>query len=147
MKKLNPIEKSQYITNRYKEYLKSSFSFGESKLQNLFLEELKKENLFKGPYVDMSFPFQRGKNIKSLIDEGVICESFRKLNEINFTRPLYSHQEEAIRIIGKGHSAVITTGTGSGKTESFLYPILNDLLFDVEKGNKEVGIRAIFLLK
>ena len=39
----------------------------------------------------------------------------------------------------------ITTGTGSGKTESFLYPILNDLLFDVEKGNKEVGVRAIFL--
>ena len=145
MKKLNPIEKSRYITNRYKEYLKSSFNFGEGRLQNLFLEELEKENLFKGPYVDMNFPFQRGKNIKSLIDEGIICESFRKLNDINFTRPLYSHQEEAIRIIGKGHSAVITTGTGSGKTESFLYPILNDLLFDVEKGNKEVGIRAIFL--
>lgn len=61
MKKLNPIEKSRYITNRYKEYLKSSFNFGEGRLQNLFLEELEKENLFKGPYVDMNFPFQRGK--------------------------------------------------------------------------------------
>ncbi len=145
MKKLNPIERSQYIDNKYKEYLKSSFEFGKSHLQDLFVEQLEKEKLFKGPYVDLSFPFQRGKNVDSLIDEGVICRSFRRLDDINFTRPLYSHQEEAIRLIGKGHSAIITTGTGSGKTESFLYPILNDLLFDVEKGNKEVGVRAIFL--
>ena len=145
MKKLNPIEKSQYIDRKYKEYLRSSFEFGKSHLQKLFLEQLEKEELFKGPYVDLSFPFQRGKSLDALIDEGVVCSSFKRLDDINFTRPLYSHQEEAIRIIGKGHSAIITTGTGSGKTESFLYPILNDLLFDVEKGNREVGVRAIFL--
>lgn len=145
MKKLNPIERSQYIDARYKEYLKSSFEFGKSDLQKLFIEELEKEKLFKGPYVDLSFPFQRGNNLDSLIEEGVVCESFRRLEDINFTRPLYSHQEEAIRHIGSGRSAIITTGTGSGKTESFLYPILNDLLFDVEKGNTDVGVRAIFL--
>ena len=145
MKKLNPIERSQYIDKKYKEYLKSSFEFGKSHLQKLFVEQLEKEKLFKGPYVDLSFPFQRGKNIESLIEEGVVCKSFKRLDDVNFTRPLYSHQEESIRTIGKGHSAIITTGTGSGKTESFLYPILNDLLFDVEKGNKEVGVRAIFL--
>jgi superfamily II DNA/RNA helicase len=145
VKKLNPVERSQYIDNKYKEFLKSSFEFGKIHLQKLFIEQLEKEKLFKGPYVDLSFPFQRGKNLEALIEEGVVCKSFKKLNDINFVRPLYSHQEESIRIIGKGHSAIITTGTGSGKTESFLYPILNDLLFDVEKGNKEVGVRAIFL--
>ena len=145
MKKLNPIERSQYIDARYKEYLKSSFEFGKSDLQKLFIEELEKEKLFKGPYVDLSFPFQRGNNLESLIEEGVVCESFRRLEDINFTRPLYSHQEEAIRHIGSGRSAIITTGTGSGKTESFLYPILNELLFDIEKGNTDVGVRAIFL--
>lgn len=145
MKKLNPIERSQYIDARYKEYLKSSFEFGKSDLQKLFIEELEKEKLFKGPYVDLSFPFQRGNNVDSLIEEGVVCESFRRLEDINFTRPLYSHQEEAIRHIGSGRSAIITTGTGSGKTESFLYPILNELLFDVEKGKTDVGVRAIFL--
>lgn len=131
MKKLNPIERSQYIDSKYKEYLKSSFEFGKSHLQKLFVEQLENEKLFKGPYVDLSFPFQRGKNLESLIEEGVVCKSFKRLDDINFTRPLYSHQEGSIRTIGKGHSAIITTGTGSGKTESFLYPILNDLLFDV----------------
>ncbi len=145
LQKLNSIEKSQYIKERYKEYLKSSFKFGKSNLQKLFIEQLDREELFKGPYVDMSFPFERGKNLDSLINEGVVCKLFRRLEDIKFTRPLYSHQEEAIRLIGRGRSAIITTGTGSGKTESFLYPILNNLLFDVEKGNRDVGIRAIFL--
>lgn len=145
MEKLNPIERSQYIDEKYKEYLKSSFEFDKSHLQKLFIEQLAKEKLFKGPYVDLSFPFKRGKNLDSLIDEGVVCKSFKRLDDIDFTRPLYSHQEESIRTIGKGRSAIITTGTGSGKTESFLYPILNELLFDVEKGNREVGVRAIFL--
>lgn len=145
MKKLNPIEKSQYISEKYKEYLKSSFEFGKSNLQKLFIEQLEKENLFKGPYVDMSLPFKRGKNLDSLIAEGIVCNSFYKLNDVNFTRPLYSHQEEAIELIRSGKSAIITTGTGSGKTESFLYPILNELLYDVENGITDVGIRAIFL--
>ncbi len=145
MKKLNPIERSKYIDERYKEYLRSSFKFGKAELQSLFEQQLEKEKLFKGPYVDMSFPFQRGHNLNYLINEGVVCRSFKKLNDINFTRPLYSHQEEAIKLIKSGRSAIITTGTGSGKTESFLYPILNDLLYDVENGNNEVGVRAIFL--
>lgn len=145
MKKLNPIERSIYIDKEYKEYLRSSFEFGKSDLQKLFEQQLNKEKLFKGPYVDMSFPFQRGHNLDYLIDNGVICKSFKKLNDIDFSRPLYSHQEEAIKLIKKGRSAIITTGTGSGKTECFLYPILNELLSDVEKGNREVGIRAIFL--
>lgn len=145
MSKLNPIEKSKYINEKYKDYLRSSFQFGNSKLQKLFEEQLKQENLFKGPYVDLNMPFQRGKSINELMAEGVVYKSFSKLGEINFKRPLYSHQEESIRRIGKGRSAIITTGTGSGKTECFLYPILNDLMGDLEKGNREVGIRVIFL--
>ena len=145
MKKMNPIERSKYIDEHYKEYLRSSFEFGKTKLQQLFIEQLNKEKLFKGPYVDMSFPFQRGHNLEYLMEQDVVCKSFRKLDDINFTRPLYSHQEESIKLIKRGRSAIITTGTGSGKTESFLYPILNELLYDVEKGNKDIGIRAIFL--
>lgn len=145
MTKLNAIEKSKYINDRFKEYMKSSFEFGREDLQELFLEQLDEEELFKGPYVDVKFPFQRGANLETLIEEGIISKGFKKLKDVNFKRPLYYHQEEAIRHIGKGKSAIITTGTGSGKTESFIYPILNELLFDIEDGNNDVGIRAIFL--
>ena len=114
-------------------------------MQKLFEEQLEKEDLFKGPYVDLNLPFKRGESLRKLIEEGVVCKSFVELGDINIDRPLYSHQEESIRQIGAGRSAIITTGTGSGKTESFLFPILNDLISDIEKGNTEIGIRAIFL--
>lgn len=145
MGKMNPIERSNYIEENYKEYIRSSFEFGDTELQNLFIEQLDKEKLFKGPYVDMSFPFVRGHNLEYLIEHNVVCKSFKRLENIDFKRPLYSHQEEAIKLIKNGRNAIITTGTGSGKTESFLYPILNELLYDVENGNKDVGVRAIFL--
>lgn len=145
MGKLNAIEKSNYINNRYKEYICSSFHFQNQNIQELFRTELEKEQLFKGPYVDLNLPFRRGESIDSLIEEGVMSKLFKKLNNINFERPLYAHQEHAIRHINSEHGAIVTTGTGSGKTECFLFPVLNDILFDIEKGKDHKGIRAIFL--
>lgn len=141
MSKRNPIERSQYINNQYKEYLRSSFEFKTPKLQKLFEQQLEVEDLFKGPYVDLNLPFQRGMSLDEMIADGAVCKSFHRLGDMNFERPLYSHQEESIRHICSGRSAIITTGTGSGKTESFLYPILNELMSDVENGNREVGVR------
>ena len=110
-------KRQQYINKRYNEYLRSSFQFGDDQLQKLFQEQLEKEVLFRGPYVDLNLPFKRGKSIQELIDEGVVSSLFHKLNDINYERPLYAHQEEAIRHIGSGRGAIVTTGTGSGKTE------------------------------
>lgn len=145
MSKMNSIERSKYIDKRYKEYLRSTFHFGSAKIQGMFEEQLDKEKLFKGPYVDLSLEFQRGKSLNQLMEEGTVSRLFRNLGDIDFDRPLYAHQEESIRHICSGHNAVITTGTGSGKTESFLFPILNELLYDLESRNTAVGVRAVFL--
>ena len=55
--------------------------------------------------------------------------------------PLYSHQEEAIRkLVSDEHNVVVSSGTGSGKTECFLIPILNNLLKDPTP-----GVRALLI--
>lgn len=42
---------------------------------------------------------------------------------------LYKHQEEALRQgVAAGRNAVVTAGTGSGKTEAFLLPVLASLV-------------------
>jgi len=40
---------------------------------------------------------------------------------------------------------VVTTGTGSGKTECFLYPILNILLNESDSKTLSPGVRALLL--
>lgn len=83
MSKRNPIERSEYINNRYKEYLRSSFQFESDRLQSLFEKQLDDEDLFKGPYVDLNLPFKRGKNLNELISEGVVCQTFK--NSVTLT--------------------------------------------------------------
>ena len=47
--------------------------------------------------------------------------------------PIYSHQAEMLRKALEGKNCVITSGTGSGKTESFLLPMLADIIAEAER--------------
>ena len=66
------------------------------------------------------------------------------------SRPLYRHQEEAILTALQGEHGedrpglIVTAGTGAGKTEAFLLPILNDL-YRKPRQPGETGVRAILL--
>jgi len=54
--------------------------------------------------------------------------------------------EKTIRKILDRRNLIVATGTGSGKTESFLLPIINDLLNEANsKGSLEPGVRALLL--
>lgn len=59
----------------------------------------------------------------------------------------YKHQVEAWKTLlgAEPRSVVVTSGTGSGKTECFVVPILNDLVRESEKEGMLVGVRALFL--
>jgi DEAD/DEAH box helicase domain-containing protein len=59
----------------------------------------------------------------------------------------YEHQLEAWRILGDPvpQSVLVTSGTGSGKTECFLVPLLNDLAGEVDRSGRLSGVRAIAL--
>ena len=73
------------------------------------------ENLVKGPYLSVALPFRRAPEGGELFPEV----------PLGFTP--YRHQRTAFSRLaaGAGRSTVIATGTGSGKTECFLYPILD----------------------
>jgi ATP-dependent helicase YprA (DUF1998 family) len=65
-----------------------------------------------------------------------------------FPRP-YVHQAQALEaFLGRGEDMVVATGTGSGKTESFLMPILGQLAVEAAgspKAAKLPGVRALLL--
>ncbi|SUO92299.1 DEAD/DEAH box helicase [Suttonella indologenes] len=59
----------------------------------------------------------------------------------------YRHQLKAWRhlLAPQAQSAIITSGTGSGKTECFMIPIIEDLLRQHQQQGRLVGVQALFL--
>ena len=59
-------------------------------------------------------------------------------------RKPFTHQHHAWRAARDGFSFLVTSGTGSGKTECFMVPMLDGLLRDPAKG-RLAGVRAIII--
>ncbi len=57
----------------------------------------------------------------------------------------YEHQERAFRAASAGNSLLVAAGTGSGKTECFLYPVLSELFEQQARGTLGVGVQALLL--
>lgn len=87
--------------------------------------------LFKGPYLDIKLPFRLAPEGKAL-PFGDFRLPFRP----------YQHQLDAfLRLCGESPlSTLVATGTGSGKTECFMFPVLDHCLI-----NRERGIKAIVI--
>ena len=57
---------------------------------------------------------------------------------------MWLHQQQVFEAVKAGQHVLVATGTGSGKTESFLYPIVDDLLRQRDRGVHE-GLTAILV--
>ncbi len=140
-------ELPEHIRERYESYLATSFFFRDPGLRASFREALQGgESLLRGLYPESPKSFERDANARELAASCFPDEAL-DLAPALIDRPLYSHQADAIRAshLG-GHNIVVATGTASGKTESFLYPILFELYRQHLKGTLSLpGVRALIL--
>ncbi len=117
------------------DYLQTTFALADKELELALLNFLeRRDGLFKGPYIDIRLPFRKR-------DSGE-----RIPLDIKPDFEPYKHQVKAFqRLYSKdGHQpqhTLVTTGTGSGKTECFLYPILDHCWRNKDKP----GVKAIIL--
>ena len=141
----SPVIASKNITEKYYRYLKTAFKMGEP-YKKEFERLIDSGDAFaSGPFLDVTDAFTKGKSISELIDEGLLPASFSRIG-MNLNRPLYKHQENAVRKIAvDGKNLVVSTGTGSGKTESFMIPVLRELALEAECGTLTPGVRALLI--
>lgn len=143
---MNPVDLARVIEERYRRYLQTTFYFKDPVLRQSFQEAASAGHLSKGPYLEATPAFKRGTTPSDLFGE-LLQNGPDKgfLQGIEGERPLYRHQEQAIRSVFGGHNVVVATGTGSGKTEAFLYPILLYLYQEFKAGTLGSGVRALVL--
>lgn len=146
---MNPIDATRDIRRSYLNYLTTTFRFKDPVLQAQFEETLEEPGRFVNePILEATPAFATGSSIEEMIREGVLSKRFLELDtsSLPHSRTLYIHQEAAVRkLVKKSRNVVVATGTGSGKTEAFLIPILNHLFREDEAGQLGPGVRALLL--
>ena len=108
-------------------------------------------------WVEGMFPSEAGAHtLRQLAATGEFHEGLMELLDRGgcpADRILYKHQEDSLRSQslaaedspeGPRPAVVVSAGTGAGKTEAFLLPVLNDLFRNPRKPG-ETGVRAILL--
>lgn len=145
MTPLSLIDMSGEVADRYCRYLQTTFYFRDPNLRTSFAEALASQSLAKGPYLEATPVFRRGLSARDLCRQLGVAPDDGFMKAIQGDRFLYSHQEDAIRKASNGRNIVVATGTGSGKTESFLIPILLHLYREFEVRKLSPGVRALIL--
>ena len=88
----------------------------------------------KGPFVQIGLPFRQGAKGQDFFAD------------FKTKYPGFVHQENAwnrLSALGAPKSTLIATGTGSGKTEGFLYPVLDHCAREATQGKR--GIKALII--
>lgn len=134
----------RHVVEEYKRFLRTSFRFLDPRLREQFEAHLQQMDvLVRGPYVTLAREFERGRRLSDLVHEGILDAGVLRARWPFGEAPLYLHQELAVRAGTAGRPFLVTTGTGSGKTEAFLIPILDYCLKAKARG--ETGVKAILL--
>lgn len=141
MSTLIPVHASQHILDGITEYLSTTFSLANPETSAALKKFLgdPDQGMFHGPYVRTRLPYARATGWENLL--AWLPSWFRP----------YHHQAEAFRRLRsidevgerRPDPTLVITGTGSGKTESFLYPILNHAARTRRQG--KTGVKALLL--
>lgn len=109
-------------------------------IQEDFIEEILKSLTIENQlYFSVNREYKKGSENKFdfFAKNGISLVLAERLENVN---RLYVHQEQSIQSIMEGRDIVLSTGTGSGKTESFLIPIIDYCIKNRSEGTKAIII-------
>lgn len=143
MAELLPLTQAETIQSSLLDYLGTTFALADPDARQVLDEFLqsRETGMFRGPYVRLRLPFKPA------------ADGWRDSLEWYEGHAPYGHQAAAFerlssyRLAEQGRTrplpTLVTTGTGSGKTEAFLYPILDHVQRAKRKG--VTGTKALIL--
>lgn len=137
-----------------KRYIEATYHISDESLVGKRLALLSEPGVIaQEPYIESTPRYKAGRRIEELGLEPPVVDALLPLTESRegsprrLFNPLYEHQSQALELSHiHGRSLVVMTGTGSGKTETFMIPIMARLAR--EAGNpswSSPAVRALVL--
>lgn len=119
-------------------YIKTAFGTRSPSFEAEREELLDRDGgLFQEPYIEPILAYQSGEKLGNLAEKclpGLTAEGVAAFKKICGAKlfsgdyPLFSHQQRMLQQSLSGKHCIVTTGTGSGKTESFLLPMIASII-------------------
>jgi Distinct helicase family with a unique C-terminal domain including a metal-binding cysteine cluster len=122
----------------YKHFVKSFIHIKDENMNKIVEAEIDKGKFWPEPLIQFNPSYEPGESIKSLCEQHILHDDMKTVFK---DYQLYKHQVEAIKMGSMGYDFIVTSGTGSGKSLTFLGTIFNDLL----RNKKNKGIKAIIV--
>ncbi|MCA9671385.1 MAG: DEAD/DEAH box helicase [Myxococcales bacterium] len=124
-----------HVVRDYADYVRSFLTIRDQRIAELVQREMQDGFLWPDPLVQLNPTFEPGPTLDALIADGVLHQECarifcRKPARDTNEGPLrfHKHQVEGIEAARRGKNYVLTTGTGSGKSLSYIVPIVDHVL-------------------
>lgn len=123
---MNIIELYNNLKDSYKSYLSSFVIIKDKRIEDIVKNAIRTELLWPKALIQFNPNFAQGIGVQEMIENGFpIHPDLGKF----FDAPFYKHQQEAIELGCRDKEFIVTSGTGSGKSRTFMATIFNYLLF------------------
>lgn len=131
----------EQLTKRYNEFSQGFNIIREDDIKSVVHKFLNEHRKFcPEPLIQLNMNYEKGYNIQELVANGTLHPDCARLFVFGAAKQpltLHRHQQEAITYAQMGQNYVVTTGTGSGKSLTFIIPIIDAVL----KARQQSGIR------
>lgn len=135
---MNIINLYDKLKNSYKDYLESFVAIKDKRIEIKVNEAIRDERLWPKALIQFNPNFAKGIGVKQMIEKGLPIHK----DLIHFFNvPFYKHQQEAIELGCQDKEFIVTSGTGSGKSRTFMATVFNYILNHEEScSNKTLAI-------
>jgi hypothetical protein len=136
------------VLDDYENFVKGFLDIKNDQIRTKVEKEIEGGLLWPEPWLALNPAFESGGTVSALAENGVLhpdaTSIFRARTEQDPTGreiAFHRHQTDSFEIANRRESYVLTTGTGSGKSMSYIVPIVDRVL---REGSGE-GVRAIIV--
>lgn len=118
------------VLDDYENFVKGFLEIKDDQIRSKVEQEIAAGLLWPEPWLALNPAFESGGTVGELVGNGVLDPAANNIfrdpsgKEITFHR----HQSDAFEIANRRESYVLTTGTGSGKSMSYIVPIVDRVL-------------------
>jgi len=128
------------VIENYRNYIKSFIDIKDNRIKQVVEETLDEKGFIPEPLIQFNPSFATDRPLQYLVEKGKVHQD---LPVVFGSYTLYRHQIEALEQGIDGNGFIVTSGTGSGKSLTYLATIFNYILQCGE--NKTKGTKAILV--